>query len=283
MGNVIAVAKKTRAKTRLLPLRKSGPSSDMESAHRGAPSHPRSEVARACERACIAPCNLRVAKERALAQNAAVEEAICIAEHEEAEWQQGMAMHAEAVATVTATATAAAGAREAAATHERRAAEEAIAKKEAEVRDLEEALAREKAKKEAKERAHEEALARAQEDAFRKEAIEAMRKKVGEESGVRQGRHSVGTPPRIHPFKVWVKQVPTTFLARNPVPTMFLLHFPTINTCTLLLTCLHVFDAPGIILRLRVYVSRCHFLPFCAALFRTCQRRVAPAPVHILV
>ena len=64
LGYFIAVAKKSRAKTHPLPLRKSGHSSDVESAHRGAPSHPRSELARACERTCGVPYHLRVAKER---------------------------------------------------------------------------------------------------------------------------------------------------------------------------------------------------------------------------
>ena len=51
---------------------------------RGNPSHPRSEVARACERPCSVPCNIWDAKKRASAQKAAEENAICIPEQEEA-------------------------------------------------------------------------------------------------------------------------------------------------------------------------------------------------------
>ena len=65
VGASVVSRRRPRAETRPLPRRKSGPSSDVESAHRGAPSHPRSEGARACERACGVPCNLRVAKEGA--------------------------------------------------------------------------------------------------------------------------------------------------------------------------------------------------------------------------
>ena len=97
------------------------------------------------------PCNHRVARERASEPNAAIKGAINIAEHETAEWQEGMAIHASAVVATTAAATAAA-AQEAAASCERREAEaavarerpeaaEAIAKKEAAVRALEGALA----------------------------------------------------------------------------------------------------------------------------------------------
>ena len=102
------------------------------------------------------PCNHRVARERASEPNAAIKGAISIAEHETAEWQEGMAIHASAVVATTAAATAAAareaaascerreaeaGAREAAVARERPEAEEAIAKKDAAVRALEGALA----------------------------------------------------------------------------------------------------------------------------------------------
>ena len=87
LGDFIAVAKKTRAKSRPPPLWPiAGLSSGVESAHRGAHSQPRRKVARACERVCGVRCNLRVARERVSAQNAAVEEAIAIATREEAEW-----------------------------------------------------------------------------------------------------------------------------------------------------------------------------------------------------
>ena len=82
--NFLEVAKKAKAKPRQLHLRKSGPSSDVESAHRGrVPANQGSssssvapdqrDVTRVCERACGVPCNLRVARQRATQQNAAVE------------------------------------------------------------------------------------------------------------------------------------------------------------------------------------------------------------------
>ena len=90
LGDFIQVAKQTQAKPRPLLLRKSGPSSDVESAHRGrmpadqasssssvAPEH--RDVARACERACGVPCNLRVARQRAKQHSAAVKGAVGIA------------------------------------------------------------------------------------------------------------------------------------------------------------------------------------------------------------
>ena len=83
LGDYFQVAKQTKAKPRPLLLRKSGPSSDVESAHRGRmPADQASfsssvapdqrDVARACERACGVPCNLRVARQRATQWNAAV-------------------------------------------------------------------------------------------------------------------------------------------------------------------------------------------------------------------
>ena len=76
LGDFLEVAKQAKAKRRPLHLRKSGPSSDVESAHRGRmPADQASssssvapdqrDVARACERACGVPCNLRVARQRA--------------------------------------------------------------------------------------------------------------------------------------------------------------------------------------------------------------------------
>ena len=91
LGDFLEVAKRAKAKPRQLHLRKSCPSSDMESAHRGRrPANEASssssvapdqrDVARACERACEVPCNLRVARQRATQQNAAVEGAVGIAQ-----------------------------------------------------------------------------------------------------------------------------------------------------------------------------------------------------------
>ena len=201
LGEFLEVAKQTKAKPRTLLLRKSGPSSDVESAHRGrmppdqasssgsvAP-HQR-DVARACERTCGVPCNLRVARQRATQQNAAVEGAVGIAHEEATEWGRGMDHHASTVAAIAAGLTAAAAheavaARirgEVAATDEEaRLTHEAIACKEAEVKALEEALAQERAKKEAEERAHAEATAKVQADAAKKDAIEVARRKVAEE------------------------------------------------------------------------------------------------------
>ena len=201
LGDFLEVAKETKAKPRQLPLRKSGPSSDVESAHRGRmPADQASsssgvapdqrEVARACERTCGVPCNLRVARQRATQQNAAVEGAVSIAQEETAEWGRGMAFHASAVAAIAVGLTAAAAQEAAtarvrgevaAAAQEARLAQEAIAREEAEVKALEEALAQERAEKEAGERAHAEATAKAQADAARKDAIEAARRKVAEE------------------------------------------------------------------------------------------------------
>ena len=201
VGDFLQVAKHAKAKPRQLHLRKSGPSGDVEPAHRGrmpadqasssssaAPTQ--RDVARACESACGVPCNLRVARQRATQQIAAMEGAVGIAQQEAAEWEHGMALHASTVAAIAAGLTAGA-AREAAtaqvkgevaaAAEEARLTQEAIACKEAEVKALEEALAQERAKKEAEQRAHAEATAKAQADAARKDAIEAARRKVAEE------------------------------------------------------------------------------------------------------
>ena len=201
LGDFLQVAKQAKAKPRQLHLRKSGPSSDVESAHRGRmPADQASssssvapdqrDVARAWERACGVPCNLRVARQRATQQNAAMEGAAGIAQQEAAEWEHGMAIHASTVAAIAAGLTAAAAheaataqvkGEVAAAAEEARLTQEAIACKEAQVKALEEALAQERAKKEAEERAHAEATAKAQADAARKDAIEAARRKVAEE------------------------------------------------------------------------------------------------------
>ena len=201
LGDFLEVAKQAKAKPCPLLLRKSGPSRDVESAHRGriladqasssssvAP-HQR-DVARACKRTCGVPCNLRVAWQRATQRNAAVEGAVSIAQEEATEWGRGMAFHAFHVAAIATGLTApaaheAATARitgeVAAAAQEARLTQEAIACKEAEVKALEEALAQERAKREAEERAHADATAKAQADAARKDAIEAARRKVAEE------------------------------------------------------------------------------------------------------
>ena len=133
LGDFLEVAKRAKAKPRQLPLRKSGPSSDVESAdRRRMPADEASsssgvapdqrDVARACERVCGVPCNLRVARQWATEQNAAMKGAVCIAQQEAAEWGNGMALHASAVAAITAGVTAAA-AQEAAAARVRREAE----------------------------------------------------------------------------------------------------------------------------------------------------------------
>ena len=201
LGDFMEVAKQTRAKPRPLLLRPqqapAGPSSDVESAHRGrmpadqasssssaAPA--RRNVLRACERVCGVPCNLRVARQRATQRKAAVEGAVGIAHEEATEWGRGMDYHASKVAAIAAGLTAAAAheavaARIRATDEESRRTQEAIACKEAEVKALEEALAQGRAKKEAEERAHAEATAKAQADAAKKDAIEAARRKVAEE------------------------------------------------------------------------------------------------------
>ena len=201
LGDFLKVAKQAKAKPRPLLLRKSGPSSDVESAHRrrmpadqasssSSVAPDQRDVARACERACGVPCNLRVARQRATQHNAAMEGAIGIAQQEAAEWEHGMAIHASTVAAIAAGLTAAAAHEAAtaqvkggmaAAAEEARLTQEAIACKEAEVKALEEALAQERAKKEAEERAHAEATAKAQADAAKKDAIEAARRKVAED------------------------------------------------------------------------------------------------------
>ena len=201
LGDFLEVAKKAKSKPRLLHLRKSGPSSDVESAHRGrmpadqasscsSVARDQRDVARACERTCGVPCNLQVARQRATQQNAAVEGAVSIAQEEAAERGRGTAFHASTVAAIAAGLTAAAAQEAAtarirgevaAATQEARLAQEAIVRKEAETKALEEALAQERARKEAEERANAETTAKAQADAARKDVIEAAQRKVAGE------------------------------------------------------------------------------------------------------
>ena len=201
LGDFMEVTKQTRAKPRPLLLRPqqapAGPSSDVEPAHRGrmpadqasssssaAPAQ--RDVARACERVCGVPCNLRVARQRATQRNAAAEGAVGIVHEEATEWGRGIDYHASKVAAIAAGLTAAAAheavaARIRATDEETRRTQEAVACKEAEVKALEEALAQGRAKKEAGERAHAEATAKAQKDAAKKDAIEAARRKVAGE------------------------------------------------------------------------------------------------------
>ena len=189
LGDSLEVAKQAKAKPCQLHLRKSGLSSDQASSSSSVAPDQR-DVARACERACMVPCNLRVARQRATQQNAAVEGAVGIAQEEATDSGRGMAFHASTVAAIAAglmaaaaqeAATARVRVEVAAAAKEARLTQEAIACKEAEVKALEEALAQERAKKEAEERAHAEATSKAQADAARKDAIEAARRKVAEE------------------------------------------------------------------------------------------------------
>ena len=156
LGDFLEVAKQAKAKPRPLHLRKSGPSSDVESAHRGRmPADQASssssvapdqrDVARACERACGVPYNLRVARQRATQQNAAVEGAIGIAQEEATDWGRGMTFHTSTVAAIAAGLTAAAAQEAAtarvrgvvaAAAQEAHLPEEAFVCKEAEVKAL---------------------------------------------------------------------------------------------------------------------------------------------------
>ena len=145
-------------------------------------------MARACERVRGVPGNLRVARDRATRQNAAADGAVLIAQEVSTQLEHSMAIHPSAVAAISAADTAAAAqevavalerceaeavAREAAAAPEARTAQEAIAKKEAEVRALEEAVAQERVRKEAEERARA--------DATKREAIGSTRQKVAAE------------------------------------------------------------------------------------------------------
>ena len=204
LGDFLEVAKQAKAKPCPLLLRKSGPSSDVELAHRGrmladqasssssfAPDQ--RDVARACERACGVLCNLRVARQRATQHNAAIEGAVGIAQQEAAGWAHGMAIHASISAAIAAGLTAAAAheaataqvkGEVAAAAEEARLTQKAIACREAEVKALEEALVQETAKKEAEERAHAEATAKAQADAARKDAVEVAEERAKTEAGL---------------------------------------------------------------------------------------------------
>ena len=119
LGDFLEVAKHAKAKPRQLHLRKSGPSSDVESAHRGRmPADQASssssvapdqrDVAHACERTPGVPCNLRIARQRATQQNAAAQGAVGLAQEEATDWGRGMAFHASTVAAIAAGLTAAA-------------------------------------------------------------------------------------------------------------------------------------------------------------------------------
>ena len=212
LGDFLQVAKHAKAKPRQLLLRGSGPSSDVESAHRGrmpadqfsssssvAPDQ--RDVARACERACGVPCTIRVARQRATQQKAATVGAVGIAQLEAAECQHGMAIHASAVAAIAAGLTAGAAheaaiaqvkGEVAAADEEARLTQEAIACKEAEVKALEEALAQERTKKEAEERAHAEATAKAQAELAALEAEKALLQQAREAEAARAREEAEG-------------------------------------------------------------------------------------------
>ena len=138
----MVVARRSKAKpARSLHLKRSGPSHDVESDHRGAPPRPghsasssssvapppaaqRGEVACVCERICGLPCQLRVAQDGAAQRYAAVDRAVLIAQEEAVHWDHGMAIHPSAVAAIPAALTAAA-AREAGAARESGEAEAA--------------------------------------------------------------------------------------------------------------------------------------------------------------
>ena len=93
----MAVARRSKAKAALpLHLKCSGPSSDVQSAHRGAQPRPgpsassssgvapppaaqQGKVAHTHERVCGVPCNLRVARDQGAQQNAAVDRAVLFA------------------------------------------------------------------------------------------------------------------------------------------------------------------------------------------------------------
>ena len=116
----------------------------------------RGEVARACERIRGMPWNLRVPQDRTAQQNAFEDRAVLIVQGDAAHWENGMAIHSSVVAAILAALTAAvareaaaacerrqaeAAAQEAAAAREARAPQGAIAKKETEMKVLEQALA----------------------------------------------------------------------------------------------------------------------------------------------
>ena len=62
---------------------------------------PRGKVAPAYERVRGVPCNLPDARDCAAQQNAAVNAAFLIVHNEAAQWEQGMAIHASAVAAIS--------------------------------------------------------------------------------------------------------------------------------------------------------------------------------------
>ena len=119
LGDFLEVAKKAKAKPRQLHLRKSDPSSDV-----GRPTAGGCRLTRPAPAAALlptkwtwpapasvpagCPAKLGVARQRATEQNAALEGAVGIAQHEAADWGRGMAFHASAVAAIAAGVTAAA-------------------------------------------------------------------------------------------------------------------------------------------------------------------------------
>ena len=121
LNDFMEVARRSKAKpARPLHLKRSGQSSNVEPAHGRAPSRQgpcanssssvgpslaapqHGKVAGACGRVPRVPCNLRVAREWATQQNAAVDGAVLIAREEEAHRDHGMAIQASAVVAISA-------------------------------------------------------------------------------------------------------------------------------------------------------------------------------------
>ena len=105
LGDFVEVARRSKAKpARPLHLKRSGQSSNVQLAQRGAQPRPgssastrssvapafaapqRGGMARACERVSGVPCNLRVARNRPTQQNAAPDGAVLIAQEGAAHW-----------------------------------------------------------------------------------------------------------------------------------------------------------------------------------------------------
>ena len=94
----MAVTRKSKANPHPLPLKRSGLSSDVESAQQGGTSASsssaalqRREVAYAWGRIFGVHCKLRVARDKAAQLNAAVDGAVPIAQEEAAQWEHGNA------------------------------------------------------------------------------------------------------------------------------------------------------------------------------------------------
>ena len=107
LGYFTVVAGRSKAVARPLPLRRSGPSCDVESANRGvpcttssSPAPPRAEAARTGECVCGVPCTLWVSRDQAAQRNAAVDGTVLIAQEEAAQWEHGMAIHTLAVVVI---------------------------------------------------------------------------------------------------------------------------------------------------------------------------------------